>query len=105
MAEQKPKPKFQIHDNPAVVEAYANKFIGSMFDGGAVALTFGSIRLLPEKTDEAPRDGQQPAVYVTHRLALSPAAAVELVSGLNSLLANLQQAQAAAVHQRTEQSR
>jgi hypothetical protein len=45
MAEQ--KPKFRILDNAAVVETYANKFIGSSFDGGAVMLTFGTTRFIP----------------------------------------------------------
>jgi hypothetical protein len=85
-----------------VIETYANKFLGSMFDGGGVALTFGSLRFLPERTDESPREGQQPAVYVTHRLTLSPSAAIELFNGLNTILNALknqaQQAQAKSSH-------
>lgn len=92
MTEQ--KQKFRIHDNPAIGEVYVNKFIGSFFDGGAVTLTFGTIRLVTEKTDEGPREGSQPAVYITHRLSLSPSAAVELINGLNTVLSALTQAQA-----------
>jgi hypothetical protein len=91
MAEQ-PKPKFRIHDNSAIVECYANKFVSSFFDGGGVTLTFGAIRPSPEKTDGRPGDGQLPAVYITHRLTLSPAATVELMNGLNTILSALQQA-------------
>ena len=60
----------------------------------AVTLTFGTIRLVTEKTDEGPREGSQPAVYITHRLSLSPSAAVELINGLNTVLSALTQAQA-----------
>ena len=35
MAEQQ-QPKFRIQDNPSIIETYANKFLGSVFDGGAV---------------------------------------------------------------------
>ena len=87
-----PRPKFQIHDNAALAEIYANKFIGASFDGAGVTLTFGSARLMTEKTDEAPREGQQPAVYVTQRLTLAPSAAVELLNGLNAVLTSLTKA-------------
>ena len=90
------KSKFRINDNAAVGEVYCNKFLGSVFDGGAVSLTFGAFRMVPEKTGEGPSPGQQPQVYVTHRLSLSPAAAVELISGLNSILSSLEKAQANA---------
>ena len=95
MAEQQ-QPKFRIQDNPSIIETYANKFLGSVFDGGAVTLTFGSLRVRLEKTDEAPIQGQQPVVQVTHRLTLSPAAAIELINGLNATLTALRQAQAQA---------
>ena len=95
MAEQQ-QPKFRIQDNPSIIETYANKFLGSVFDGGAVTFTFGSLRVRLEKTDEAPIQGQQPVVQVTHRLTLSPAAAIELIKGLNATLTALRQAQAQA---------
>jgi hypothetical protein len=97
MAEQ--KPKFRIRDNPAISEAYANKFIGSTFDGGAVILTFGAVRLVTERVDEGPRPGTHPEVYITHRLALSPACTVELINGLNTILTALQTQQAQAIMQ------
>jgi hypothetical protein len=50
VAEQQ-QPKFRIQDNP--------------FDGSAVNLTFGSLRLHLEKTDQAPTQGQQPVVQIT----------------------------------------
>ena len=88
MAEQQ-QPKFRIQDDPSVVETYANKFLGSVFDGGSVTLTFGSLRVPLEKTDQG-----QPVVQITHRLALSPTAAVELINGLNATLSALRQSQA-----------
>jgi hypothetical protein len=104
MAEQSQPTKFLIRDNAAIGECYANKFVGSFFDGGGVSLTFGTLRLLPERTDERPREGQLPAVYVTHRLTLSPTAAVELMNGLNTVLSALQRAQAAKPQQAPNQS-
>jgi hypothetical protein len=102
VAEQQ-QPKFHIQDNPSIIETYANKFLGSAFDGGAVTLTFGSFRVRLEKTDEEPIQGQQPVVQVTHRLTLSPAAAIELMNGLNRALTALrQQAQAQRVVPQTE---
>jgi hypothetical protein len=87
------KPKLRILDNGDVVESYANKFVGSFFDGSAVGLTFGAIRLIPEKTNEGPKPGQQLVVHITHRLTLSPSAAIELISSLNTVLTALTQAQ------------
>jgi len=95
MAEQQ-KRKLRIHDNPNVIESYANKFVGSFFDGGGVSLTFGALRLIPENIDDGPKPGQLPEVHVTHRLTLSPSAAVELINGLNTMLGALTQAQAQA---------
>jgi hypothetical protein len=89
MTEAAQKPK--VIDNPDVTEVYANKFISAAFDGGAVSLTFGCIRFVPERTDSPPRQGQQPEVHVTGRLALSPTAAVELINSLNNILATISQ--------------
>jgi hypothetical protein len=92
VAEQQ-QAKFRIQDNAAIIETYANKFLGVVFDGGAVSLTFGSLRVPLEKRDEGPTQGQQAVIQITHRLALSPTAAIELVNGLNSALTALRQAQ------------
>jgi hypothetical protein len=86
-----PPPKPRIVDDPDVHEVYANKFISAGFDGGAVAVTLGCMRFLPERVDTPLRQGQQPDVHVTARLAISPAVAVELINGLNNILANLAQ--------------
>jgi hypothetical protein len=88
VAEQQ-QPKFRIQDNLSIVETYANKFVGSVFDGGAVCLTFGTIRVLLEKTGEGPIHGQEAVIQITHRLTLSPTAAIELMNGLNSTLTAL----------------
>jgi hypothetical protein len=89
MAEQQ-QPQFRIQDNPSIVETYANKFLGSVFDGGAVSLTFGTIRVVLEKTGGGqPAQGQETVIQVTHRLTLSPTAAVELMKGLNTTMTTL----------------
>ena len=103
MAEQQ-QPKFRIQDNPSVIETYANKFLGAAFDGGAVSLTFGSFRVPLEKIEGGPIQGQQPVVQITHRLALSPTAAIELINGLNATLTALRQAQAQRIAQQPEQT-
>ena len=90
MADIREQPKFRIQDNPSIVETYANKFLGSVFDGGAVSLTFGTIRVVVEKTGGGqPAQGQETVIQVTHRLTLSPAAAVELMKGLNTTMTTL----------------
>jgi hypothetical protein len=48
------KQKFKIIDNPSVGELYANKLITASFDGGAVAITLGTSRFLPEQGGESP---------------------------------------------------
>ena len=35
------EPKFRIQDNSSVIETYANKFLGSAFDGSAINSTVG----------------------------------------------------------------
>jgi hypothetical protein len=71
--QQKPR----IQDDARVLEVYGNKVVSTSFDGGAVVITIGTTRFLPDRIDDAPQQGQQPVIYVTARLALSPAAAVE----------------------------
>ena len=88
MAEQQ-QSKFRIQDDPSVIETHANKFLGSGFDGGAVTL----MRVPLEKADEGSQ-GQQPVIQITHRLALSPTAAIELITGLNATLTAIRQAHA-----------
>ena len=89
MSEQQ-QPRFRIQDNPSIVETYANKFLGSVFDGGAVSLTFGTVRVVVEKTGAGePAQGQETVIQVTHRLTLSPTAAVELMNGLNTTMTAL----------------
>jgi hypothetical protein len=87
MADIREQPQFRIQDNPSIVETYANKFLGSVFDGGAVSLTFGTIRVVVEKQVEGSQ--RETVIQVTHRLTLSPAAAVELMKGLNTTMTTL----------------
>ena len=84
MADTQQKPRIQ--DDARVLEVYANKVVSTSFDGGAVVITIGTSRFLPERIDDAPQQGQQPVIHVTARLALSPPAAVELGNALNNIL-------------------
>jgi hypothetical protein len=83
MADQQ-KPR--IADDARVLEIYGNKVVSTSFDGGAVVITIGTGRFLPERIDDALQQGQQPVIHVTARLALSPSAAVELGNALNNIL-------------------
>jgi hypothetical protein len=85
---QKPR----VVDNPDVGELYANKTIGASFDGGGITVLLGCSRVVPELVDTPPERSEPPAVYVTGRLTLSPAAAVELMNALNGILAALSNA-------------
>jgi hypothetical protein len=85
---QKPR----VADNPDVSEVYVNKTIGCSFDGGAISVLLGCSRVVPERLDTMPEQDQPPPVYVTGRLALSPAAAVELINSLNGILAAISNA-------------
>src|SRR5258705_1479457 len=85
MTDIQPKPR-RIEDDPHVLEVYGNKLINVSYDGGAVVVTVGAARFVPERIDDASQQSQQPVVHVTARLALSPAAAVELVNALNNIL-------------------
>jgi hypothetical protein len=78
--------KFKVMDNPAVAESYANKLISASYDGGAVAITLGTIRFVPETSTDQPKQGVPQPLFVTARIALSPAGAVELANALNNML-------------------
>ena len=84
MADTQQKPR--VEDDPRVLEVYGNKLVSTSFDGGAVVITIGTARFLPERIDDVPQQGHQPVIHVTARLALSPAAAVELGNALNNIL-------------------
>lgn len=85
--------KMLVVDNPAVGECYVNKLVSASFDGGAVVITLGAARFLPEDGAEDGTKGKLPPVHVTARLALSPAGAVELANALGSMLKTLSQLQ------------
>ena len=85
--------KVEVIDNPSVKESYANKVVATSFDGGAVVITLGATRFLPEYIAEAPKERSLPPVHVTARLALSPAGAAELSNALNTTLKTLGQIQ------------
>jgi hypothetical protein len=83
----------RVVDNPNVSEIYANRAIGTSFDGGGISILFGCSRVIPEFVDSLPQKNEQPSVFVTGRLTLSPAGAVELMNQLNQILAVLTNAQ------------
>lgn len=85
--------KFKIVDDPSVRESYANKFISASFDGAAVIVTLGAARFVPEGSAQTPKKDNPPPIYVTTRLAISPAGAVELANALGSMLKTLSEMQ------------
>jgi hypothetical protein len=87
------KPQVEVIDNPSIKESYANKVIATSFDGGAVVVTLGTTRFVPEYVAERPKESGPPPVHVTIRLAISPAGAVELINALNATLKTLSQIQ------------
>jgi hypothetical protein len=84
--------KLEVIDNPSVAELYANKLVAASFDGGAVVITLGATRFVPETGAKA-KEGSLPPVHVTARLAISPAGAVELANALNAMLKTLSEMQ------------
>jgi hypothetical protein len=69
----------------------ANKIVSTMFDGHAVVITFGCGRILPERTEEQPKEGA--TICVNCRIALSPPAAIELVNSIKNMMTAVQDAQ------------
>ena len=47
--------KIQIIDDTSVRELYANKLVSASFDGGAVVITLGVTRFVPEIVHRLPR--------------------------------------------------
>jgi hypothetical protein len=80
------KQRLRVEDDVRIAETYANRVICTTFDGGSICVTLGTIRFVPEHTDE-PAAESQPRVHITSRLTLSPSAAVDLVKSLNDVLA------------------
>jgi len=93
MSDQKAKPEKEpmtVVDDAAVKEVYANKLIAATFDGGALSITMGATRVLPERIEREAKDKQGKAqVHTTARLALSPIAAMELTRALTNMLGTL----------------
>jgi hypothetical protein len=96
--------KLTIVDNPSVAESYANKLIAASFDGGAVVITLGTMRFVPQQSAERSEEKEVPPVHVTARLALSPAGAVELAKALNSMLKTLSEMQQKAAETKDAKS-
>src|SRR3990170_1943632 len=86
------KSQLAIVDDPSAREIYANALIGATFDGGALTITLGVSRIVPNKINEAPTQGTPPTVHVTVRLSLSPAAATNLANALKGMLEQISKA-------------
>jgi hypothetical protein len=93
--------KFKIIDDPSVRESYANKLVSASFDGGAVVVTLGATRFVPEDSAETPKEGSTPPVHVTARLAISPSGAVELANALGNMLKTLSELQKKAAAEKS----
>jgi hypothetical protein len=96
--------KLQIIDNPSIGESYANKLVAASFDGGAVVITLGTTRFVPEQDGKATKERTLPPVHVTSRLALSPGGALELANALNTMLKTLHDMQTKAAAARPSQT-
>ena len=96
--------KLKIVDDPSVRESYANKLISASFDGGAVIVTLGATRFVPENIPQAKEDNPPP-IHVTTRFAVSPGAAVELANALGNMLKTLSEMQKKAEQQKAEQQK
>ena len=81
------KPKFRVRDNGSAPAVYCNTVIGGFVDGTCVSMTFGATRFIPERTNDAPGNGQHPAAHVTGHVTLTPAAAIELMNMLSNMMA------------------
>ena len=86
------KPQIAVVDDPSAKEIYANTLVGATFDGGALTITLGVSRIVPNKINEAPTQGTLPTVHVTARLSLSPAAATNLANALKGMLDQIRKA-------------
>lgn len=83
---------FKLVDDPSVKELYVNRLVSASFDGGALTVTMGVARILPERTGSKAKSGESPDVHVTARLTLSPVAAAELTKALTNMLSSLSKA-------------
>jgi len=54
------KNKVRVRDNPEAPEIYVSKLVGSLFDGHSLTIILGALRMTPERTDEAPKQGDRP---------------------------------------------
>ena len=80
------KPQTAIVDDQSAKEIYANSVVGTSFDGGALTITLGVGRFLPEQAEPLPTQNPVPTVHVTARLTLSPPAAVQLANALRAVI-------------------
>ncbi|ODA65929.1 hypothetical protein A7A08_03160 [Methyloligella halotolerans] len=91
----KEKKKLPVVDSESVRDVYADTVVSTGFFNGTCVVTLGATRYVPERTNEAPQEGAVPSVYVTAKLAITPSAAVELVSILGNMFKTLSHAEKA----------
>jgi len=89
-----------VVDDATVKELYANKLISTMFDGGALSITMGVTRFVPEQIEREPKGPRQPQVHVTTRLTLSPAGAIELTKALTNILSSMSKVAASRLEEK-----
>ena len=76
----------KIVDVPTVQEVYANQFISAGFDGASITINLGTSPLMPSKMGEGIKEGNEPAVFVTARLAISAPAAIDFITQVSGML-------------------
>jgi len=92
----KEKRKLSVVDDPTAENVYADTIVSTGFFNGTCVVTLGATRFIPPRTNEAPEEGATPSVYVTAKLAITPGAAVELVSILGNMFKTLSRSDASA---------
>jgi hypothetical protein len=80
------QPRFRVVDVPTVHEVYSNQFISAGFDGSSVTITLGTTTQMPERMGEGIKEGNQPIVYVSSRLAISAPAMLDFITSVSSML-------------------
>ena len=80
------QPRFRVVDVPTVSEVYSNQFISAGFDGSSVTITLGTTTQMPERMGEGIKEGNQPIVYVSSRLAISAPAMLDFITSVSSML-------------------
>ena len=81
-------PTLRYVDRPECTEVFADSIVSSLFDGQTLRVEFGVTRL-DEVKQNAPITGRR---YPACRVALTPAAAVDLINRMQQIAAALKRA-------------